>query len=188
MNQPNIGHLIDSTSAVERDAIHMAVAPVLAGERLPRGSHVVISDSGKAMLWRPNSSIEAERHAVQVGIVDPFLDTPAVFKGERFWLLLYPGTITSLRHDWSHPAFNKQWVGAASASEEWLRSFAMNDADLPYEEMMQAARNFIEHDSYLCEGEKWDGFSLPDEFWDHYTAVTGLLPKDRWSFFSCSCD
>lgn len=89
---PNIGHLIEGQAF--RDAIHVAVAPVEAGEDLPPGQRVALH-SGKAYadVWEKC-----------IGIVDPFLKE-LVQKGERFWLFLYPGSIESLRHVWTHPAF-----------------------------------------------------------------------------------
>ncbi|MFO0822607.1 MAG: hypothetical protein U0792_05710 [Gemmataceae bacterium] len=41
---------------------------------------------------------------VPVGIVDPFL-REAVRPGQRFWLFMYPNTVTTLRHEWTHPAY-----------------------------------------------------------------------------------
>jgi len=77
-----------------RDAIHIAVAPIEALCELKPGERICIHE-GKAL-------IELEGKAV--GIVDPFL-TGEVEPGQRFWLVLYPGTITGLRHVWTHPAF-----------------------------------------------------------------------------------
>jgi hypothetical protein len=79
----------------KRDAIHLAVEPVVCGARiLHAGEHVKLVD-GKAQKCPPGKG---------VGIVDPFMETE-VIKGERFWLVVYPRQITSLRHVWDHPAF-----------------------------------------------------------------------------------
>jgi len=78
-----------------RDAIHIAVAPVTAAHCLSPGEHVgLIGDGDKV-------SDTAEK---MIGIVDPFLRR-AVAKGERFYLCLYPNTVTGMRHMWTHPAF-----------------------------------------------------------------------------------
>ncbi len=93
MNAPDIGKLIEGADA-RRDAIHVAVAPVEAAEELGPGRHVALR-AGKAVHATGDDGI---------GIVDPFLRAP-VLPGQRFWLFLYPNTITSLRHVWTHPAF-----------------------------------------------------------------------------------
>ena len=85
--QEAIGKLIDGPAG--RDAVHVAVAPVVARVALRPGTHVDAT-----------GGTDGER----VGIVDPFLDC-AVKPGDRFWLFLYPNTITGLRHVWQHPAF-----------------------------------------------------------------------------------
>lgn len=95
MEQAKLGQLI--TSPVGRDAIHIAIAPVTAGEDLNPSERVILDKNGEAF----------GRHVggpPPVGIVDPFLED-CVLKGQRFYLCLFPGTITSLRHVWSHPSF-----------------------------------------------------------------------------------
>lgn len=89
-----LGYIVDETA--QRDAIHLAVEPVVAGQLLHAGQHV-----GKL----PNEG--APEYGITtntVGIVDPFLRGP-VHRGQRFWLILYPRQITSLRHVWEHPEF-----------------------------------------------------------------------------------
>lgn len=88
---PKLGQII--TGPAERDAVHVAIAPVTAGERLLPGQRVAVIHN------------KAYRNATPVGIVDPFLREP-VEPGDRFYVWLFPGTITSLRHSWSHPAFD----------------------------------------------------------------------------------
>lgn len=88
-----------------RDAIHLAVEPVEAGEDLGVGSHVGIFN-GKA--YNRSNSVDGKPALIKLlGIVDPFLPR-GVKQGEKFWLIVYPRMITSLRHVWSHPDFKEQ--------------------------------------------------------------------------------
>lgn len=100
-NVPNVGHLCGDGAM--RDAIHVCVTPATAGVRLAPGEHVGLED-GRA---RPVSA--------NIGIVDPFLRED-VQEGQAFWLFVYPGTVTSLRHVWLHPAFRPRVPGAGDAS------------------------------------------------------------------------
>jgi hypothetical protein len=75
-----------------RDAVHVAIVPTVASEKLFPGQHVG-ADGARSI-------------AGAVGIVDPYLRHP-VEKGQTFFLFLYPGSVTSLRHVWTHPAFKE---------------------------------------------------------------------------------
>lgn len=96
MEAPKLGELV--TGPAGRDAVHVAVAPVEAGEELLSGEEVGVDIDGKAYN-------AFARGIKPLGIVDPFLLSCKVMPSQRFWLCLYPGTVTSLRHVWSHPAF-----------------------------------------------------------------------------------
>ncbi len=87
-----LGTIIDEGEA--RDAIHLAVEPVVAACDLRPGEHVGLDERGMAAPW-----VEKK-----LGIVDPFL-TRMVRQGERFWFVVYPRQIKSLRHVWTHPDF-----------------------------------------------------------------------------------
>src|SRR5688572_9996159 len=87
-------------AVAKRDAIHVAIIPIVAGELIAMGEHVGIGKDGKAYSG-DNTEIET------IGIVDPFL-LKYVKKGETFWLLLYQNTITGMRHHWKHPAFEEE--------------------------------------------------------------------------------
>ena len=64
----------------KRDAIHVPVVPMRAVGVLQPGQRL------------------------RDGVVDPFLREP-VQPGQWFYLFLFPGTVTSLRHVWTHPGF-----------------------------------------------------------------------------------
>jgi hypothetical protein len=93
--KPNIGELC--TEDARRDAIHIAIAPVVSRQPLQSGDRVALDERGTAFCVEENDSRA-------IGIVDPFLRTQ-VQRGDKFWLFLYPNSITNLRHVWEHPAF-----------------------------------------------------------------------------------
>jgi len=194
------------TREEKRDAIHLAVLPVEAGEDLEKGADIHVLD-GKA--YRANSY-----GSDAIGIVDPFLkggSYVSVKAGQRFWLVIYPRVITSLRHVWTHPALpDEPGVNAPTisdekraASEAWLRQWIRN-ADCPdYDTVMKAALGepvdgVEDYGSAYRIEDYGDGpmlffsgrdahSSIPDEFWDHVEIVTGRKVPVRAVGFSCSC-
>jgi hypothetical protein len=191
-----LGTIIDETG--KRDAIHLAVEPVIAGEDLMPGWHVGLAPNGQA--YTMGDGMKA------LGIVDPFL-SQRVAKGERFWLIVYPRQITSLRHVWEHPDFPKSESFSLDSitkeeSEQWLRDFCEHHDCPSYEIVMEVCTKAIKGEEMLSEGygsayDVWDHYltfrgwdahcEVPDEFWVHFKNVTGLQPEDRITYFSCTC-
>jgi hypothetical protein len=163
----------------KRDAIHLAVDPVEALERLHPGEEVELQ-SGRAVRSKKGKGL---------GIVDPFLTVP-VQPGQRFWLVLHPRTVTSLRHVWSHPAFPDTADAPLPHRDavELIRRTA-DEAGLTYDEMLAAAKSHAATGEYLCQGGRWEGMSVDDDFWDAYETVTGekVDENDRGGIFTCSC-
>lgn len=185
-----LGSIIDERE--KRDAIHLAVAPVKAQEKLFPGQDV---------------GVDGTTHN-PVGIVDPFLKSP-VYPGQIFWLVIYPRQINSLRHVWSHPAFEDEikelsphvdsnLIDPIEESKKWIDTYSASvGAGYSYEEVMQYADECVEssrkggfHD-YLTGADEMQGESTSEKFWDHYEIVRGIKLKDeekrKFNFFSCSC-
>lgn len=179
---PKVGQLIETEEY--RDAIHVAIAPMVANTALFPGQQVGITPQGKA-----SGSVEPK-----TGIVDPFLEH-RVLAGQRFWLFLFPNTVTSLRHEWTHPAFD----GAPAMPpppgqdiKDRLKEIAA-ECDIGYDMMMHAAEMWLDREDYTTQqgSETWrDSFpAYAQEFWELYEKLSGKpVPADkRISFFSCSC-
>ncbi len=196
-----LGTIIDNTQ--KRDAIHLAVEPVIAGENLYPGAHITVKD-GVATMTKVGQGL---------GIVDPFLPE-LVQKGQRFWFVMYPRAVHSLRHVWTHPAFaDEALVPSATVTEvkvtllhpeysldesqAWIRRFA-SSCDVDYDDLMQAVdtgssspdkygnRLYVDDDYIMSYGSDAHG-EIPDEFWDHAENVLNKKLTIRPSFFSCSC-
>ena len=59
--------------------------------------------------------------------------------------------------------------------------------NIGYDELMSAAENYQANNEYLCQGGRFEGKYLPEEFWTHWEVVTGQIANDKGSFYSCSC-
>lgn len=92
--------------AEKRDAIHLAVEAVIATPGLFIGSRIGIVDGYAYPVGTPMSETVrgGEGRVPYHGIVDPFLPR-APISGEKFWFVMAPRMVTSLRHVWEHPHF-----------------------------------------------------------------------------------
>lgn len=181
-----LGQLIDDERQ-QRDAIHIAVAPVDSiDDKLEPGQAIGLVKGSKSTVTANTPNL--------IGIVDPFLKEP-VRKYERFFMFLFPNTVTGMRHHWEHPAFENK-----DESEAWLRDFIRN-ADCPdFDTVIAAAtgqhvdRNeYYSGPAYENDGEylffrgRDAHGEIPPEFWDHVEIYTGIRCPERPSRFSCSC-
>ena len=188
MDHTRVGELL--TSDQPRDAIHIAVASVVAAERLMPGQAIGFLDASD-----PSQGVVRCERAMSIGIVDPFLQSK-VLRDQRFWMFLHPNTITSLRHNWTHPAFGEN-IRDTAGSERWLRDFLSIEGP-SYENLIHAVNNGgeygdgsynyirIDGDYIHCGGFDAHG-DIPSEFWDHVENITGKKLRERPSHFSCSC-
>lgn len=174
MSDIKLGELPDNNA--KRDAIHVAIIPVYAGQDLQPGQHVGKGANGTFVVCPIKKCI---------GIVDPFL-TQRVMKGERFYLCLYQKTVIGMRHVWKHPDFAEETndTPEQERSREWIKSFA-ESVGITFDVLMDGARDYVRHGNYLCLGRLLEGVSVPDAFWDHYEVLTGT--RSEGGFFTCSC-
>ena len=180
------------TREEKRDAIHLAVEPVEAGELLWPGQEIVLEERGGkkvAVACGPAVGRGRRRGVEGLGIVDPFL-TRRVFEGERFWMVLMPRMVTSLRHVWTHPAFEDTPEAPMQNREsvEYLKNFA-EELGVGYDDLLENAEAYRVSGHRWTGGARFEGVHTDEEFWQHYEAVTGLrLPEERGeNFISCSC-
>lgn len=184
-----------------RDAIHLAVEPVKAGENLKRGEYITLADGVAVKCLEKNA----------LGIVDPFIKS--VKKGDSFWLVVLPRKITSLRHVWSHPDFKEDVEVVPNPQEdakqeaykwiqEYAESFGIYDEEyygtkysIDAEDLIAYGKDFYEDmergswPDYLVKGGLLEGEYTSDLFWEKLSIYLGreLNSKYTGNFFSCSC-
>jgi len=110
--QFNLGKFI--TGEAGRDAVHIPVAPSVSGEDLMRGDRLaVISTFGNLIHVR-----RALPGETPIGVVDPFLQEVVIPSGARFYMFLFPNTITNVAHVWEHPIIDGNPETGSDSPEE----------------------------------------------------------------------
>lgn len=196
-----MGELLpDDTSG--RDAVHVAVFSARSPVKVFPGQHVGLVDAEPVEL----GDMVVSPLAPPIGIIDPFLNREAT-PGSRFWVYLYPRTITALSHRWGHPAFEDaitravQTVSTADPtkiyvtptmkleSERWLRDECSSNYDMPsYERLIEAVEGADMTDEYLTIFGSSASGDIPAAIWSHLENVLGKrFPASKPTYFSCSC-
>lgn len=171
------------TNDAVRDAIHVAIAPVIANERLFPGEHVGVIN-GVASKNYPN-----------IGIVNPFLKG-TLCKGDRFYVCLYPDTVTGMTHHWEHPSFqevvpslDKQAVLDKDKllAEAWLKKFSQRvGTNFDY-----LIRGLQKKSSILVDEDSTDEYyNCKDELWRNYEVFSGEKTSEDDHdnvYFRCAC-
>lgn len=178
----------------KRDAIHLAVLPVIAGSNITPGSDVKLDGEGLAVNAYEDDGI---------GIADPFLKLPgrygmdgSIQPGQRFWLVIYPRKINSLRHVWTHPEIPDD-AGAADPvktsdpreeSRQWLEAYARRlfSYEPEYGTRFTVLMACAEGGGFGTDIEG-EGRTPTEEFWFHYERYTGKKVQNRPEYFSCAC-
>lgn len=173
--ETTLGKLIECPAG--RDAIHVACAPMIADCDLTPGEHIGIVHDGVA-----------GKNVPFVGIVDPFLKDK-VRKGQKFWLVLYPKTVTGIRHHWTHPSFQDKPEDSAEA-REWITAFAAR-WEYSFNDFMAGAREYVLRGRKLDSNwENQDGEVTDEEwsaFWEHFRTLTGLSVGGKYKEFVECC-
>lgn len=181
--QPMLGKLIEAHADVKRDAIHVAVIPVVAGETLNPGSHISIINGCTAV-----------KRGQPLAIVDPFMQD-TLESGDRFFAYLYPCTTVGMRHVWQHPDIDPE------AQERTIIDTIAEKCGISRQLLIEHAYDHLQEDAevtiHMGDNEGYIDVTSDewDEFWPELYRHEGLEPytarfngdePDRLPF-RCAC-
>lgn len=191
MSDPNFGNFVTDEDA-DRDAVHVAVVPLITAVWLTPGTHV----------GRNKDGFLTDKTNEKLGIVDPFL-SPATLRippGTRVWLFLYPKTVTGMRHHWKHPAFPDPVPVIAEPPAPSLDPIFKEVADIvgvSVDRLLSDADEHAADGDYIYKGMDEDYKNVPARKWDQFWVAWSELrrrriPDDGYggrasNFYSCSC-
>ncbi len=162
-----------------RDAVHVAIIPALCATDFKVGDQVLIKNTEEGIV------AEYCAHNNYDAVIDPYLMVDPL-KGQVVWVLMRPGSILSIRHEWYHPKV--QHPDKVVAANMRLEAFAKgigSDVD----QLLSKARSYVDYGYHWSEGGRFEGQGLYESFWEDYQTVTGEIVAEEYQdhFFSCSC-
>ena len=190
-----------------RDAIHLGVEPVVAGESgLGAGDYLKWENSNRERVVFADPDTDSV-----IGIVDPFIREP-INEGDSFWLIVLPREITSLVHVWEHPSFPSFAESVAeeitfddlgeeekkhkvalligdpkAGALEALRGYA-EKLEVSVDELISHATRYQEdNEHFWVGGDSFYDVVLDEPFWDAYKTYTGNTVSSTGNFIYCSC-
>lgn len=169
------------TPTSERDAIHVAIEPGIAGSTFNSYDKWIRKFQGK---WYACDEDEAH------GIINCW-NEERVAAGQLFWVMIKPGTVNGMRHHWSHPELDKPITTSFTKEEskQWLEIYCAGHDCPSLEDIIEAISghpDYIIDDTYFhCKGRDAHGQISP-EFWFHFENYTGFK-TEKPRMWSCSC-
>lgn len=173
-----------SDNARPRDAVHIAVVSMQSDYYIYPGEAVGLDvDAGKAIRLGTGKGLLGKDFII--GVADPFLDGP-VPPGSHFWVFLTPGSITSLRHNWTHPAFPDT---EASMYPDAVHRIADGYGVSPEKVIEQAllfdgnweTHGFVNHDI------DYPTASDLEQLWAYLNSMGHKMRSKPGNFYSCAC-
>ena len=166
-DEPKLGKTIKDDDET-RDAVHVAVLSCCSNYYLRPGDPIDLELTDEGYYAVPSKG-------KGVGIVDPFLANN-INAGVGFYVLLYPGTITSLKHYWTHPDIptSVKWEEpeqeatepepeiSIEQSEQWMEEFAKEHLGTNKQDAIELGDRFYDGEHVIVNKDNGRGF--PDGF------------------------
>ena len=186
-NAQRLGVTLKQSDHGEKDAIHIPIIAVQAGQSLKPGDRVKVDKDGVAWKYQHGP-----------GVVDPYLRDPVQYP-DFFWVFMDTGTITSLRHDWDHPEVLYQRSDQSETdivmAKAWINDNISYPTGRSVEQIMQDARDYIREGKMFTEQggqfrirnepdlweweDKGEGRDGVKKFWECFEIITGEKSGER---------
>lgn len=178
-----------------RDAVHLAVYQITLGQSISmwnKASKITIRENGRAYVFDESKDTKA------YGILDPFIDQE-LNVGDKVWLVLFPGMITSLRHVWEHNFFpespKETPIHDASSFSNYphIENLAAQ-LEITCDELISHADNYVLTGNYYIGSDEAEGVYANQSFWEEYYRYKGATSDIstineiyKGNFIGCSC-